>query len=109
MPEKDLDWLNDIDVEDLLNTDDAKDLRLVYLYLGKNFVKRLWETLPSIHIYVSTKPLEKAKRRYVKQHFNGHNVKELCLLLDVSERFVYNVLEERNQLVNQEPLFPSIS
>ena len=105
MSEKNLDWLDDLDLEDLLNTDDAKDLRLVYVYLGKDYVKRLWETLPSINIYVSTKPLEKAKRRYIKKHFTGSNVKELCLLLDVSERFVYNVLEERNQLVNQPSMF----
>jgi Mor family transcriptional regulator len=101
MPDRDLSWLDDIEIEDLMD----KDLSLVYMYLGKDTVRRLWETLPSISIYVSTKPLEKAKRRYVRKFFTGDNVKELCVLLDVSESFIYKVIEEQNRHPKQSLLF----
>ncbi len=88
-----------------------KDLALVYTHLGKEFVKRLWETLPAITIHVSTKSLKRAQKRYIIKHFNGNNVKDLCILLDVSESFVYKAIEERHQALRQSPLFelPSIS
>jgi len=101
MAERNLSWLDDIEIEDLL----TGDLQLVHMYCGKEVLKKLWQAVPSIAIYVSTKPLDRAKKHYIKKHFNGHNVKELCLLLDVSERFVYNTLEERNELQKQSSLF----
>ncbi len=102
MPNKDLSWIDDMEIGDVLD----KDLQLVHMYLGKDFVKRLWENLPSMNIYVSTKPLDKLKKRYIKEHFTGDNIKELCVLLDVSESFVYKFLEEQNQTPKQTPLFP---
>jgi len=101
MPDKDLSWIGELDIEDVLD----KDLQLVYMYLGKDVVKRLWESLPSMNIYVSTKPLDKLKKRYIRKHHNGNNTKALCLLLEVSESFVYKTLEEQSQHPKQTPLF----
>ena len=87
---RDLSWLDEIKIDDLLEGDTL----LICEALGKDLLKKLWEELPGISLYLSTKPLVAAKKRYVHLHFNGRNVKELSLLLDVSERFVYGVIEE---------------
>jgi hypothetical protein len=103
MPDKDLSWLNDLEIEDEL----YGDLKLVYEWCGKDVLQKLWEHFPSMSIYVTTKPLDKLKRRYIRKHWNGTNLKQLCSSLGVSERFVYDVLEERNQLPDQQYLFPA--
>lgn len=60
---------------------------------------KLWKCVPNLSLYISTKPLIEAKKRYIREFYNGSNVKHLAIKLDVSERFVYDVLamtEERN-------------
>lgn len=102
MPDKSLAWVKEIEIEDLLD----KDMKLVHDHCGVDMAIALWENFSSMSIYVSTKPLAKIKKRYVKKFCNGHNIKDLCRLLDVSERFVYEVLEEKGIVhINQENLF----
>jgi Mor family transcriptional regulator len=103
MPDKSLSWVRDIEVEDLLDN----DAKLVFEHCGLEVFVALWEALPSISIHVSSKPLNRLRQRYIKKHFNGSNVKELCLLLDCSERFFYDTLEQQANRVhaNQEKLF----
>jgi len=106
MSDRSLAWVRDIEIEDLLD----KDAKLVHEWCGLDVLMKLWEHFPSMNIYVSTTPLNKIKKRYVKKHFNGHNVKELCKLLDVSERFVYEVLEEKGIVhKGQEGLFDNFN
>jgi Mor family transcriptional regulator len=87
-----LSWLNEIEFEDLLDG----DLELIYRYCGKDILIALWAGMPSIAIYLSTKPLEEAKKRYVRKHFNGSNIKELAIELGMSESQVYNVIRADN-------------
>jgi len=91
MPEKGLSWVRTVDIEDLLDG----DMKLVYEYCGTDVLLALWEHLPSLSIYTSVKSLDRIKRRYIEMHFNGHNIKELCAILKVSERFIYEVLEHK--------------
>jgi hypothetical protein len=89
---KALGWIRQLDtIEDSLD----KDSRIVYQECGLDVFITLWESLPPISIYLSGKPLDKLRRRYIKQYFNGSNQKELCILLDCSERFFYDTLEGR--------------
>ena len=103
--DKSLAWIKDIgDIEDLLD----KDAKLVYEHCGLEVFLSVWAALPSISIHVSSKPLDRLRRRYIKKYFTGSNIKELCLLLDCSERFFYDTLEQeqKNRIyVNQEQLF----
>jgi Mor family transcriptional regulator len=87
MPGK-LAWLADIEIEDLL----SGDVKLVHDHCGRDVLISLWENLPSINIYVSKKPLEEAKARYIRKHFDGDNVKALAVTLGVSEGFIYKVI-----------------
>ncbi len=84
-----MDWMKDVEIEDLL----SGDLLLVYEWCGREMLLDLWEHFPRMTLYISTKPINEAKKRYIKKHFNGKNVKELCALLQVSERFVYEAVE----------------
>lgn len=81
-------WIKEIDIEDLLNNDS----QLIYEHCGLDVLLKLWECVPGLNIYVSTKPLVEAKKRYIRKFHTGDNVKQLALLLDVSERFVYETL-----------------
>ncbi len=85
-----LKWLEEIEIEDLL----TGDSELIYQHCGREVLVSLWEHLSSLNLYVSTKPLDAARRRYIKAHFNGGNIKHLAALLRVSESFIYKMLEE---------------
>jgi Mor family transcriptional regulator len=87
-----LSWLNEIEFEDLL----TGDLELVYKYCGKDVLIALWAGMPSIPIYLSTKPLEEARKRYLRKHFNGSNLKALAVKLGMSESQAYNVIRADN-------------
>ncbi len=102
MPDKSLAWVKEVEIDDLLD----KDMKMVHDHCGVDMAIALWENFACMNIYVSTKPLDKIKKRYIKKHCNGRNIKDLCRLLDVSERFVYEVLEEKGIIhINQENLF----
>lgn len=88
---RNLDWLNDIEWADLL----SGDSRLVYDAAGPDTLLKLWASLPSINLYISEKPLDEARRRYIYKKFDGSNTKELAALLGCSSRFVHKVLAER--------------
>lgn len=82
-------WLKEIEVDDLLDG----DMKLVYKYCGIETLVSLFDYFCSMSIYVSGRDLNKARKRYIRQHFTGNNVKSLCIKLGVSERFIYDVLE----------------
>ena len=102
MPDKSLSWIREIEFTDLLD----KDAQLVYEHCGLDVFIAVWEALPSMNLYISTKPLDRIRKRYIRKYFTGGNVKELCARLNVSERFVYEVLEEKGVVrEGQEGLF----
>jgi Mor family transcriptional regulator len=90
--QKSLAWLEDIEIEDLL----SGDTELIFRLCGKEVLVSLWESLPPISLYLSRKPLEEARKRYIRKHFDGSNVKALAVTLDVSERHVYKVIRADN-------------
>jgi len=108
MPDKSLEWVRQLKREEV-ETALEKDARLVYENCGFDVFLSLWEALPSISIHVSGKPLDRLRRLYIKKYFNGSNQKDLMLLLDCSERFFYDTLEQdqKNRIhKNQPELFP---
>lgn len=85
-----LDWIREIRIEDLLDG----DMKMVEEFCGKETVIALYQNFPSMNIYVSTKGLVAAKRRYVQERYDGLNIKRLAITLGVSERFIYQVISE---------------
>ena len=90
MQEQPLKWVKEIEIEDLLDN----DVKFIHECCGLDFLLTLWENFPKMTLYISTRPLTEAKKRYIKKHFNGKNMKDLCRLLDVGERFIYEALKE---------------
>jgi hypothetical protein len=87
----DLSWIDDIDISDLLDGDSA----LIVEACGVDTMKQLWENLPSMSLYVSTKPINAAKKRYIQKHYDGTNIKQLARKLGVSEKFVNDATFEK--------------
>jgi Mor family transcriptional regulator len=85
-----MNWIKDIDIEDLL----TNDSQLIYEHCGMDVLIKLWECIPGLNLYISTKPLVEAKKRYIRKFYNGANAKQLAIKLDVSERFVYEALQQ---------------
>lgn len=83
-----MDWLKEIEIKDLLSNDSL----LVAEHCGMSVLVKLWECVPGLSLYISTKPLIEAKKRYIRKFYNGSNAKQLAIKLDISERFVYEVL-----------------
>lgn len=88
-----LDWIKEIEIYDLLSSDS----QLIYDHCGPDVLLKLWRCIPGLHIYVSTKPLVEAKKRYIRAFHTVGNTKQLALLLKVSERFVYDALGDKQK------------
>ena len=86
-------WLEEF-TEEEISKELTNDTALVFQYCGFSVLRALWSELPSMNIFVSTKPLTELKKRYIKKHWNK-NAKELAALLNVSERFVYDIVQDR--------------
>ncbi|MBN2895034.1 MAG: hypothetical protein JXK05_03960 [Campylobacterales bacterium] len=85
---RDLSWMDDIDVVPFLEG----DMAIVHHACGPEVLRALWEGVPSMTLYVSTKPINDAKRIYIQRNFDGSNAKELARFLEVSDKFVQEVL-----------------
>lgn len=68
------------------------DMATVYGACGEETLKKLWEGVPSMTLYVSTKAINDAKRVYIQRHYSGRNAKELARFLEVSDKFVQDAL-----------------
>lgn len=86
-----LEWLKEIEFEDLLTNDTA----LIATYCGLDVLIKLWEELPSINLFISPKPITEAKKRYIEKYYDGHNTKKLAKVISCSERFIYDVVSKK--------------
>ncbi len=91
---KSLQWLKSINIRPHL----TGDCEMLYQECGLDTLIHLWEKLPSMNLYISTKPLNDCKRVYIMQEYDGKNVKALASKLNVSERFVLKVLSQAERI-----------
>jgi hypothetical protein len=97
----DLSWMDGMDMTDMLDSDSA----IIVEYCGIGTMKSLWQNLPSMSLYISTKPISSAKRSYIKKHYDGTNIKHLARQLEVSEKFVNDAIDEKPKRITQASLF----
>ena len=83
-----LDWMDELDMNQFL-TGDAK---MIYATCGHDVFKVLWSRMQGIPIYPSKTAIQQAMRAYIRKNFNGTNQKDLALKLNVTERFVREVI-----------------
>jgi len=86
-----LDWLKEIEFTDLLDGDAA----LIAQECGVDTLIKLWESFSGMMLYISQKPINKAKKRYIMKFYNGRNVHSLAVKLKISERFIFNTLKAK--------------
>ena len=90
-----LDWLKEIEYEDIIMKHEYASL--VYEYCDFEVFCALWTKMLGINIYVAEKVLFELKARYIRKFFNRddreRNAKALALKLGVSEQFVYETLQ----------------
>ncbi|MBF0569108.1 MAG: hypothetical protein HQK95_09640 [Nitrospirae bacterium] len=98
-----MDWLNEIEYEDLL----FGDVKLIFDFCGLEVLKSLWENLSGMTLYLSERSLNDMKKRYIlkKKREHGFNVKQIALKLGVTEGFVYGVLRSDDRDERQGKLF----
>lgn len=100
-----LDWIRDMkqrDVDEVMKAPTLRgedsSMRLVYEDCGIETNILLWRTLSSVQIYVSERPLNELRRRYVRRFFDPDNpadsVRDLAVRLGCSEKFVRDALAE---------------
>ncbi len=100
-----LTWIMDMkrrDVDEVLRsgarTGDDISTRLVYEESGLEVLVHLWRNHMSTNLYISEKPLNELRKRYIRQQFDPKEpskcIKVLATKLRVSEKFVYEALHE---------------
>ncbi|MEM4658290.1 MAG: helix-turn-helix domain-containing protein [Candidatus Methanosuratincola sp.] len=85
---KSLDWIREVEIEDLLKN----DTKLIAKKVGIDVLIRLWEQLSSFNLYISTVPIARARLRYIAKFYDGTNAKEIASRLGISERTLYRLL-----------------
>lgn len=83
-------WLKKITVEDMPN----RDMQLVAEQCGVEVAAALLDRLNGICIYIPKLGDRNLIKRYILNHYDGSNAKNLALELSVSEQFVYKTLAE---------------
>ncbi len=100
-----LTWIQDMkrrDVEEILKSGsragDDISTRLIYENCGLEVLVWLWKHHMSVNLYISEKPLNELRKRYIRQNFDPKEpsrcIKVLATKLKVSEKFVYEALSD---------------
>jgi DNA-directed RNA polymerase specialized sigma24 family protein len=96
-----LDWIYELPQQEFQGALD-KDMRLIYNHCSMDTLLDLLEHLPSLHLYISQRPLDRLRRLYILENFEGNNHKELAAKLGCSMKFVYQILREKQQELFEE-------
>lgn len=92
----------DVTAEDMPN----EDMRLVADLCGIETAMSLLHNLDGISIYIPKSGLNTIKQRWIRKNCSKYSVKEMAVMLRVTERFVYKTLESRNDAAAQISFLP---
>ena len=85
-----LDWMKEVNWKEGL----TEDLRMVLSVCGEDVLLALLERLPGHRIHVSTIPLRKAQRMYVRKFAGRKSAREIAVQIGASLSFVQKTLSE---------------
>lgn len=71
------------------------DTRLIAEECGIESFIKLYEIFNKTSVNFSESHLKELKKQYVREYFNGNNAKLIARKLGVSQRFVYEILNEK--------------
>ncbi|MFC2085210.1 hypothetical protein ACFLS9_09140 [Bacteroidota bacterium] len=86
-----LDWIKNIEDPEKYLEGDAKNL---YEALGAESFIKLYGEFNKTRIIISERHLLDAKKHYILKNYDGANTRELMRILDVSEWYINQVIQE---------------
>ncbi len=99
-----LDWLSKVDLRQYL----PFEHQLIYDAIGFEAYLKMTQAVSKMTVYFTERPIELAKRDFVMNCSAGMSAKEICTLLDMSEKTVYRILSEKTVKTNQLNLLDGI-
>ena len=107
-PNEKLFWLKTLKEEDI-KKHLSSDSLLIYQDCGVDVLIKLWEKFGGVTFYLSTEPLTKLKKIYIRQAYNGTNAKLLSKELNVCESFIFKArLDENGNSPDDPKLFDNL-
>lgn len=91
-----MNWMEDININEVKDID--SNSKLIIKELGIGTLIKLTEMFGKSSIYFSEKIIYRMKRQYVIQHREQMTVKEMSRKIGVSEKFIYNVINDIKQV-----------
>jgi len=101
MNENNLEWINEIDLNEVLS---GYLLELAEI-IGAEAAVNLAERFKKTTLYFSEKPLDDLKRIYIRKNYPAITARQLARKLGVSERFVFEVVSGTGKNENQLGMF----
>lgn len=92
-----------ITIEDMPN----EDLLFVAKKCGVDVAIKLMLHLQGLSINVPRNSLRKVRARYIREHYNGKNIRQLAVDCQVSIRQVYGVLQKSRLLARAPQTLPA--
>ena len=71
------------------------DTRLIAEECGIESLIKMYEIFNKTSVNFSESHLKDLKKQYVREYFDGNNAKQIARKLGVSQRFVYEVLNDK--------------
>lgn len=91
-----MNWMKDININEVKDID--SNSKLIIKELGIDTLIKLTEMFGKSSIYFSEKIIYRMKRQYVIQHREQMTVKEMSRKIGVSEKFIYNIINDIKQV-----------
>jgi len=92
-----MDWMKEIDFNKLKNNGDVDcNAELIIKECGVDVLLKLIELFGKSSIYFSEKLIFSLKREYICQKRHELSVKQMSRALSVSEKYIYNVVNDLN-------------
>lgn len=91
-----MNWMEDININEVKDID--SNSKLIIKELGIGTLIKLTEMFGKSSIYFSEKIIYCMKRQYVIQHREQMTVKEMSRKIGVSEKFIYNIINDIKQV-----------
>lgn len=78
-----------------------RDMRIVMEACGLDIALLLFQKLPGVNICIPHNALREFKERYIREHKNDYSAKQLGVMLDMSERQVYSIINRSRTSVTE--------
>jgi len=83
-------------------------LGIIAKMTGIDAALEIYKEFMSMSLYIPENAINKARNRYIAEHYDGHNIKHLSKITGYSERHVYRILDKKIRPMVQSTIFDVI-